>query len=486
MGMSIFGTGSGYIDFDVCNQCEFFVRLDETRPNWVKYKCKARGNTAVEPVERGNTVRECPDRDTVRRVDADTKAAWASGGLGGYVAAKAGNAVKKSVALDVNYAKSKLDDSGLGFVNDAASGLGKLAGKGIQKAKEASARAEAERAQREAQKAAMAQVIKNFASQRASAIKSIVLEKDSDAVFRQIGELRGMLDGVDDLADIFENSGGNNPGRIDFKGGLGGIGNLGGPGGPGGLGGIRPAARDGIGFDPVEKAEMFKPVTDAIHEKIRTAIDAFRNNGVPESILADYMLINLIGSPSAGEKNRIEISVLEKLKAKYLSEIGAVDLTGGMVAVSAAIILLFEISEIVKAAISNKDTFGSNKNKVEVLGPVCGKALEKIETGIDKLREFGPAGNVYADVFKGQLETEKKSTAFKVAGGKRWVILLILSIVLGLLGVDRFFVRKIGTGFLKLITLGGFGIWWLIDIIIILAGKFKDADGNVIGRPGSY
>jgi len=42
-----------------------------------------------------------------------------------------------------------------------------------------------------------------------------------------------------------------------------------------------------------------------------------------------------------------------------------------------------------------------------------------------------------------------------------------MSIVFGQLGVDRFIMGHIGLGILKLITFGGFGIWWLIDVILI-------------------
>ena len=50
---------------------------------------------------------------------------------------------------------------------------------------------------------------------------------------------------------------------------------------------------------------------------------------------------------------------------------------------------------------------------------------------------------------------------------KKWIIGLLLSILFGSLGVDRFYMGYIGTGILKLITMGGFGIWWLIDLILI-------------------
>ena len=53
-----------------------------------------------------------------------------------------------------------------------------------------------------------------------------------------------------------------------------------------------------------------------------------------------------------------------------------------------------------------------------------------------------------------------------------WVLCLVMSIVFGSLGVDRFIMGKIGTGILKLITFGGLGIWWLADVILI-ATKYE-------------
>ncbi len=61
---------------------------------------------------------------------------------------------------------------------------------------------------------------------------------------------------------------------------------------------------------------------------------------------------------------------------------------------------------------------------------------------------------------------------------KRKTTALLLSIFLGELGIDRFYLGKIGTGLLKLITVGGAGIWWIVDIILIASGFMKDKQGN--------
>lgn len=51
---------------------------------------------------------------------------------------------------------------------------------------------------------------------------------------------------------------------------------------------------------------------------------------------------------------------------------------------------------------------------------------------------------------------------------------LILSILFGMLGVDRFYLGYVGLGFLKLITCGGFFVWWIIDIILIACGSLTE------------
>lgn len=74
------------------------------------------------------------------------------------------------------------------------------------------------------------------------------------------------------------------------------------------------------------------------------------------------------------------------------------------------------------------------------------------------------------------------STVTSSTQQKSWIVALLLCFFVGVLGVHRFYVGKIGTGILELITFGGLGLWVLIDLIMILVGKFNDKQGQPLAR----
>ncbi len=77
-------------------------------------------------------------------------------------------------------------------------------------------------------------------------------------------------------------------------------------------------------------------------------------------------------------------------------------------------------------------------------------------------------------------ETDQIENTEENVNGKGFIPTILLCFFLGSLGVHRFYVGKIGTGLLMLVTLGGLGIWTLVDFIVIACSKFKDKDGFYI------
>jgi Predicted membrane protein len=101
------------------------------------------------------------------------------------------------------------------------------------------------------------------------------------------------------------------------------------------------------------------------------------------------------------------------------------------------------------------------------------------------LQAWANAGKVTGDTVVIENSTEERWMAKQIAGvfSKRdWLVALLLSVFLGVLGVDRFYLGKVGTGILKLLanlftvfTLGL--IWVVIDIILIATKKLTDKEG---------
>lgn len=63
---------------------------------------------------------------------------------------------------------------------------------------------------------------------------------------------------------------------------------------------------------------------------------------------------------------------------------------------------------------------------------------------------------------------------------KNWGVAFCLSLFMGVFGADRFYLDSPWLGFLKLFTFGGFGVWWLADVILLLTRKMKDGEGKVV------
>ena len=62
----------------------------------------------------------------------------------------------------------------------------------------------------------------------------------------------------------------------------------------------------------------------------------------------------------------------------------------------------------------------------------------------------------------------------------RWLVTLLLSILVGSLGVHRFYTGNVLTGVLMLLTCGGCGVWTIIDIVMIAGNTYRDGDGNTL------
>lgn len=78
------------------------------------------------------------------------------------------------------------------------------------------------------------------------------------------------------------------------------------------------------------------------------------------------------------------------------------------------------------------------------------------------------------------IQNKRTYSASQIPGvfsDKEYIIALLFSIFLGYLGIDRFYMGQIGIGIGKLLTLGGCGIWYLIDIILIATRSSNDSTG---------
>jgi DNA-directed RNA polymerase subunit RPC12/RpoP len=76
---------------------------------------------------------------------------------------------------------------------------------------------------------------------------------------------------------------------------------------------------------------------------------------------------------------------------------------------------------------------------------------------------------------------ERSAGSTAISPGRRSTALLLF-LFLGVLGVHRYYVGKIGTGLLFMFSLGGFGIWGMADLVMITSGMFRDKQGRLLKR----
>ena len=104
-------------------------------------------------------------------------------------------------------------------------------------------------------------------------------------------------------------------------------------------------------------------------------------------------------------------------------------------------------------------------------------------SSVQRATKFCPSCGALIDAAAATCPTcgaRQPGTAVAGASDKKILPAAILAFFFGIFGAHRFYVGKIGTAILMILTLGGIGIWAIIDFILIVVGSFKDKDGNRI------
>jgi hypothetical protein len=115
--------------------------------------------------------------------------------------------------------------------------------------------------------------------------------------------------------------------------------------------------------------------------------------------------------------------------------------------------------------------------KWEVMAP----GLPETQVDTPTLQMLARSGRVKSTTLVKDLDTGNTFSASEIPGvfsDKSYTTAVILSVLVGVLGVDRFYTGHVGLGIVKLLTLGGCGIWALVDLILYATRKVTDSAGN--------
>ena len=140
----------------------------------------------------------------------------------------------------------------------------------------------------------------------------------------------------------------------------------------------------------------------------------------------------------------------------------------------------------------------SDSERATKICPGCGIILDRDAAVCPRCRTTQPdAPKGAAPVLSGQRASGRGSRRFAasseahalataaaapalaeaVSSPRRLLVAFLLCFFLGPLGIHRFYAGKPGTAVLQLLTAGGLGVWWLIDLVMLLAGGFRDGQG---------
>lgn len=138
-------------------------------------------------------------------------------------------------------------------------------------------------------------------------------------------------------------------------------------------------------------------------------------------------------------------------------------------------VVIFITIKITDSSSSQKENRRVNIAEDENNCPLCGGEIKNsdkfcTECGVELNR-------VTKEVLESKVDLREETIS-----KKERLPTLLLCIFLGTLGAHRFYVGKIGTGVLWLLTLGLLGIGTLVDLVMIIIGSFKDKDGKVIEK----